>query len=725
MAATAQKQWTLSEHESSTTLEAWKTNLMHSLSTEEAFSPFLQPNATWKKKTKKNPLRGFTGPDASEKTTILELMLLRITGFAPVLSRQTIVKNSTSLNCIWEALQLYYGIDSCHDPNICLSQSSTPHQPSYRSYSEPSQIAIPEIETSQSPKDTREQSESAPLHHDRQLSPSAPVNLINWHDSPNVHDTTSHGQPTQESTGEADDPQTLPTFTRPLARCCIQRDHLLEHFPGNHINRPDDSLLSSGPVFSGSCELDQPSYPVNPSSKPDHLVQHFSGDWHSTKSPQKPAISPATLFTSSKSQSDPTDACSAKRTHTYGKNRDSDTLSDVQDEILYYVDTGNKADIEHTILNSHFDEISQEPEPAMDIAKSYATEPDAEMPPKLIDMQIKLLKEELELVKEDHACLQKTKTTAIEEMKEVLGTANEEMVELEKRYIAIIDNMKQEWKKMEQETKMICNLKDTEILKLKDEILSLQQNKLVTVKTDDTINKIPNTEPVKEKRRASQARQLTEMQKLNDQWKDYKNGNQDTDQQVQKGRRLHATQKCHDHSYDKLEEPQPLSTLHYTSEFTRNETAEMDEVNRPSRKPDHDRVKTKKCYRCGDDTHLIRDCTVGLKSWARYSRMQPCYICRKTGHKATNCWFRDQKPGEKRCFRCGSSKHIVKNCTVPRQTNALLAMEENHSCFAQGDREHDENDWYRTHEERIRTLVMDAIHDSLQRYGMSLPEGPS
>ena len=417
MAATAQKQWTLSEHESSTTLEAWKTNLMHSLSTQEACSPFLQPNATWKKKTKKNPLRGFTGPDASEKTTILELMLQRITGFAPVLSCQTIVKNSTSLNCIWEALQLYYGIGSCHDPNICLSQSSTAHQPSYRSYSEPSQIAIPDKETSQAPKDTREQSESAPLHHDRQLSPSAPVNLINQHGSPNVHDTTSHGQPTQESTGEADDPQTLATFTRPLTRCCIQRDDLLEHFPGNHVNRPDDSLLSSGPVFSDSCELDQPSYPVNPSPQPDHLVQHFSGDWHSTKSPQQPAISPATLFTSSKSQSDPIDACSAKRTHSDGKNRDSDTLSDVQDEILYYVDTGNKADIEHTILNSHFDEISQEPEPTMDIAKSYATEPDAEMPPKLIDTQIKLLKEELELVKEDHACLQKTKTTAIEEMK--------------------------------------------------------------------------------------------------------------------------------------------------------------------------------------------------------------------------------------------------------------------------------------------------------------------
>ena len=122
---------------------------------------------------------------------------------------------------------------------------------------------------------------------------------------------------------------------------------------------------------------------------------------------------------------------------------------------------------------------------------------------------------------------------------------------------------------------------------------------------------------------------------------------------------------------------------------------------------------------------LIRDCTVGLKSWARYSRMQPCYICGKTGHKQTNCWFRNKKPGEKPCFRCGSNEHIVKNCSLPRQTNASLAMEENHSCFAQGDREHDENDWYTTSEERIRTLVMDAIHESLQRYGMSLPEGPS
>ena len=147
------------------------------------------------------------------------------------------------------------------------------------------------------------------------------------------------------------------------------------------------------------------------------------------------------------------------------------------------------------------------------------------------------------------------------------------------------------------------------------------------------------------------------MQKVNDEWKDYKNGNQDTDQQVQKG--------------GMSEYPESLSIVSYTRELTRKETAETNEVDRPRRKPNHDRVKTKKSYRCRDDKHLIRDCTVGLKSWGR---MQPCYICRKTGHKATNCWFTDQKPGEKQCFCCGSNEHIVKNCTEPRQANASLAM---------------------------------------------------
>ena len=254
---------------------------------------------------------------------------------------------------------------------------------------------------------------------------------------------------------------------------------------------------------------------------------------------------------------------------------------------------------------------------------------------------------------------------------------------------------------MEHETQMIVNLKNTELLKLKEEISSLQQTKLVTANTDVTFHKIPNTDPVKSKKRASQSTQVTEMQKLDDESKDCKNENHDTDQQVQKG--------------GMSEDPhESLNTLNYIGKLTRKDTTEMDGVDSPSKKPDHDIVKTKRCYRCRDDRHLIRDCTVGPKTWARSSRMQPCHICKKTGHNATSCWFRNQKPGEKRCFRCGSSKHIVKNCTLPRPTNASLGVEENHACSAQGDGMHmyGRYDWYRTHEERIRILVTDIIHES-------------
>ena len=787
MAATAQMQWTLSEHESRTTLENWKTHLMYTLSTEEIFSPFLLPNATWGKKTKNCPFRGFTGPDASEKTTILELMLLRIAMFAPVLSRQTVVKNSTSLSSIWEALQLYYGVDNCCDSTISLSQSSALHQPSYRSCSEPSQTLPPTLETLQAHLNTGEQSESLP--QDVQHSSLTPVDdLVSPCGSPNVHNTMNTSayaslqcQPDEESTeiahGLPDEIQSTSTETsspKPLAEPCTQRDHL-ELFPRDDINRAEYCPLPSSPVFSAdSSKLDPYRQPVKSpqqqESFPKHVLEQFNGDCRPSEVPQQRISSPVVPSLSCESQIYFTDACSMKRSDSTSSDSDigSNELlnsmntnyhiefqqkvlmnpeNKVEQEPKHTIDsagshatecitddilrpttkesggTSNEDELEHRFPKSHVNMVSQKLEPTMDSAKSYATEPDTEMPSK--DMQIKLLKEELELLKEDHAYLQKTKTTAIEEMKEELRTANEERIQLEKRYVAIIDNMQQEWKIMEQETKLICRLKNTEILKLKEEISSLQQTKLVTAKTDDTIHKIPNMEPVKEKRRLPQARQLSDMQKLNDEWKDCKNGNQGTDQQVQNKSRLHVTQKYQDHSYDKLEETESLSTLHYTREFTRNETVEMDEVNRPSRKPDHLRVKTKKCYRCGDDKHLIRDCTVGLKSWARYSRMQPCYICGKTGHKQTNCWFRNKKPGEKPCFRCGSNEHIVKNCSLPRQTNASLAMEENHSCFAQGDREHDENDWYTTSEERIRTLVMDAIHESLQRYGMSLPEGPS
>ena len=132
-------QWTLSEHKSRTTLKAWKDNFMCFLSQEEIFMPFLQPGITWGKKTKKNSFRAFTGSDAATKTTVLELMLLRIAVFTPVLSRHT-VKNSTSLNSIRDSLCLYYELGNYGELNISLAQSS--RQQSCKLYPGPSQTAL-------------------------------------------------------------------------------------------------------------------------------------------------------------------------------------------------------------------------------------------------------------------------------------------------------------------------------------------------------------------------------------------------------------------------------------------------------------------------------------------------------------------------------------------------------------------------------------------------------
>ena len=125
-----------------------------------------------------------------------------------------------------------------------------------------------------------------------------------------------------------------------LAEPCTQRDNL-EQFPRDHVNRANYCLLPDSPVFSVVfCELDQPSYPVNPSPQPDHLVQHFAGDWHSAKSPQQLAISPAIPFAHCLSHKvillkpvQQNGHILTSKTGIY-----SDTLSDVQDELLYSVD---------------------------------------------------------------------------------------------------------------------------------------------------------------------------------------------------------------------------------------------------------------------------------------------------------------------------------------------------------------------------------------------------
>ncbi len=48
----------------------------------------------------------------TQKVTHLELMLEEIANFCPVISRNTIIKSSTSVQSIWQSIRMHYGFQS-------------------------------------------------------------------------------------------------------------------------------------------------------------------------------------------------------------------------------------------------------------------------------------------------------------------------------------------------------------------------------------------------------------------------------------------------------------------------------------------------------------------------------------------------------------------------------------------------------------------------------------
>ena len=118
----APKQWCLTKSETITSVENWKQNIIYTLSLDANFAPYLVEGATWRKKIKSDPLRGLandgsTVPEARRKTaaqkvSILELMLGQIANLCPIISRNTIVRSSTSLECIWNAIRSHFGFQA-------------------------------------------------------------------------------------------------------------------------------------------------------------------------------------------------------------------------------------------------------------------------------------------------------------------------------------------------------------------------------------------------------------------------------------------------------------------------------------------------------------------------------------------------------------------------------------------------------------------------------------
>ena len=115
----APKQWSLSKNESINSFENWRQNLVYTLSLDSNFALFLADSTTWGKKTKTQPLRGLTDDGetvplskrrtARQKVNFLELMLGQIANYCPVISRNTLVKNSTSIQSVWNMIRAHFG----------------------------------------------------------------------------------------------------------------------------------------------------------------------------------------------------------------------------------------------------------------------------------------------------------------------------------------------------------------------------------------------------------------------------------------------------------------------------------------------------------------------------------------------------------------------------------------------------------------------------------------
>ena len=115
----APKQRELSESETLQTFESWRQNLIFQLKADQQFAPYFTAGTTWLRKTRGAPNRGYTndadlenGKTAVQKVASLELMLGQIANFAPILSRRSIVYDSTSLAGVWQSLRLHYGFHS-------------------------------------------------------------------------------------------------------------------------------------------------------------------------------------------------------------------------------------------------------------------------------------------------------------------------------------------------------------------------------------------------------------------------------------------------------------------------------------------------------------------------------------------------------------------------------------------------------------------------------------
>ena len=126
----------LTPNETLNSLEVWKCNILYGLRVNEAFRPFLVDGFVWGRKSKTTPYRSLKddvvqhaaveGTNGSivtpareeivktreDKAYDVDLMLDQIANYAECIPRNDIVKDSESLEVVWQKIRLFYNLQS-------------------------------------------------------------------------------------------------------------------------------------------------------------------------------------------------------------------------------------------------------------------------------------------------------------------------------------------------------------------------------------------------------------------------------------------------------------------------------------------------------------------------------------------------------------------------------------------------------------------------------------
>ena len=129
----APKQWPLPSDATVNQYEAWKNNLIFTLSLDSVNSHFLKDDTTWQKQKKSVVHRGFTDDPttveatkrltAAQKASALTLMLGQIANYSPI-NRSTIIKDSTCLKDVWKAIRQHLGFQATGARTLDLADMS-------------------------------------------------------------------------------------------------------------------------------------------------------------------------------------------------------------------------------------------------------------------------------------------------------------------------------------------------------------------------------------------------------------------------------------------------------------------------------------------------------------------------------------------------------------------------------------------------------------------------